>query len=309
MTLLGLLATAEAEAAKVDPAQLSAPDWPLVVLLLAAVGAWGWAAWQIRHGRPPVAHEERRLVPWRGFDVAIVFLTLIAAISLCQELILQVYRSIPTADGKVSDDVLAVLFVGQSITEVAVMLFTIGMMLWRWRARWADLGFDFRHLGYDLRIALIGFLFITGPVLVLYSMLQPKELHPLIEFAIRQPAQLELIGFCAVLVAPLVEEFFFRVILQGWLERVELALGQGGRLLPTLPTGLLPIVISSFLFAAVHGGQGPAPVPLFFLALVLGYRYRQTHRLLPSLVVHAMFNGITFLALWWAVHSGELAGG
>ena len=71
---------------------------------------------------------------------------------------------------------------------------------------------------------------------------------------------------------------------------------------------MLPIVISSFLFAAMHGGQWPAPVPLFFLALVLGYLYHQTHRLLPSLVVHALLNGSTFLTLWWAVHSGELAG-
>lgn len=34
------------------------------------------------------------------------------------------------------------------------------------------------------------------------------------------------------------------------------------------------------------------PVPLFFLAIVLGFLYQRTHRLLPSLVLHAYFNAI-----------------
>ena len=34
----------------------------------------------------------------------------------------------------------------------------------------------------------------------------------------------------------------------------------------------------------------PDPVPLFFLALVLGTLYRRTHRIAPSLVLHMAFN-------------------
>jgi membrane protease YdiL (CAAX protease family) len=58
-----------------------------------------------------------------------------------------------------------------------------------------------------------------------------------------------------------------------------------------------PIAASALIFATMHAGQGPAPVPLFVLALGLGYVYRQTHSVLPSIVVHALLNGTTMAAL------------
>jgi len=65
-----------------------------------------------------------------------------------------------------------------------------------------------------------------------------------------------------------------------------------------LPAGVAPVLISSMLFALAHLGDGPAPIPLFFLALVLGYLYRQTHRLWPSVVVHVSLNACSMAALW-----------
>ncbi|MGY8770803.1 MAG: CPBP family intramembrane glutamic endopeptidase [Pirellulales bacterium] len=53
----------------------------------------------------------------------------------------------------------------------------------------------------------------------------------------------------------------------------------------------IPIFISSFLFAAMHIGQGPAPIPLFFLAIVLGYLYQRTRRMTACLTVHFLLNG------------------
>ncbi len=55
--------------------------------------------------------------------------------------------------------------------------------------------------------------------------------------------------------------------------------------------GFLPILVSSSLFAALHVSHGPDWIPLFFLALGLGYLYRQTNRLLPGMVVHFLLNG------------------
>jgi membrane protease YdiL (CAAX protease family) len=40
------------------------------------------------------------------------------------------------------------------------------------------------------------------------------------------------------------------------------------------------------------------PVPLFLLALALGYIYHRTHRLLPVFVLHALFNAFAFVSLW-----------
>jgi membrane protease YdiL (CAAX protease family) len=79
----------------------------------------------------------------------------------------------------------------------------------------------------------------------------------------RQPGTLLLCGFAAVLAAPLSEEFFFRLLLQGWLEAVEGRWRKRFRLLRRLTPGLLttclryifsalPMLLVSALFAAVH---------------------------------------------------------
>jgi membrane protease YdiL (CAAX protease family) len=73
-----------------------------------------------------------------------------------------------------------------------------------------------------------------------------------------------------------------------------------------LPYGWTPIIISSFLFAAAHFGYGPEPVPLFVLALVLGYVYQRTHRIIPCIVAHAAFNLISMIFLWRIVFLGPL---
>ncbi|MFG0290956.1 MAG: CPBP family intramembrane glutamic endopeptidase [Rhodopirellula sp. JB044] len=62
------------------------------------------------------------------------------------------------------------------------------------------------------------------------------------------------------------------------------------------PTAIWPIVVASILFAVMHWGQGLAPIPLFFLSLGLGYLYRQTGSLVPSIVVHFVLNGFTMSA-------------
>lgn len=65
-----------------------------------------------------------------------------------------------------------------------------------------------------------------------------------------------------------------------------------------LPPGTWPILASSTLFALMHWQHGPDPIPLFVLALALGYLYRQTHRLLPSITVHVLLNSCSLLGLF-----------
>lgn len=63
-----------------------------------------------------------------------------------------------------------------------------------------------------------------------------------------------------------------------------------------IPNAIWPLVVASLLFALMHWGQGLAPIPLFFLSLGLGYLYRQTGSLIPSIVVHFVLNGFTMSA-------------
>jgi membrane protease YdiL (CAAX protease family) len=71
-----------------------------------------------------------------------------------------------------------------------------------------------------------------------------------------------------------------------------------------LPFGWLPIAISSALFGLAHYGYGPEPIPLFVLALFLGYVYHRTHRIVPCIVAHAAFNSVTVFMLWRMVFYG-----
>ncbi len=73
-----------------------------------------------------------------------------------------------------------------------------------------------------------------------------------------------------------------------------------------LPYGSFPIFISASLFGLAHFGYGPEPVPIFLLGLVLGYVYQRTHRIVPCIVAHALFNLFTMLVLWRMVYHPSL---
>jgi len=82
-----------------------------------------------------------------------------------------------------------------------------------------------------------------------------------------------MIMFCvvsAVVVAPIVEEFLFRVLLQGWLERVDRRLRP---MLPMLrrmvPWGVAPVVLSSVIFAMVHFRVASPPMNTRYLLLMM----------------------------------------
>jgi len=70
-----------------------------------------------------------------------------------------------------------------------------------------------------------------------------------------------------------------------------------------LPYGWVPILISSLLFSLAHLGHGFDPVPLFLLAIVLGYTYQRTHRIVPCIVTHMLFNLSTLIALGLQIYA------
>ena len=61
-----------------------------------------------------------------------------------------------------------------------------------------------------------------------------------------------------------------------------------------------PLPVSSTISrpAGRRSSIGPEPVSIFLLALILGYVYQRTHRIVPTMVAHSLFNLITMIALW-----------
>lgn len=208
--------------------------------------------------------------------------------------------------------------------------------------------------------------------------------HPLVDLltADPSPATWLLCIVVAVVVAPLVEEFMYRLVLQGWLEAEERRTRRWIPGLRRFAPGVIPVLIVSVLFALRHFRTADAPmepealkqrmlmhavssllafgaavlflrirsgatavdlgfvgkrffadvrlgllvfaavgapillvqnvmvkyvlpshvaadpIPLFFLAVVLGIVYYRTHRITPVIVVHLALNA-TSLGLAW----------
>ena len=82
-----------------------------------------------------------------------------------------------------------------------------------------------------------------------------------------------------VILAPLAEELLFRGMLQSMLRSYRVAAWPA-------------VAISSTLFVLAHWSVPHDVVPLLPLAVVLGYSYERCGRLVPSILIHSMFNAV-----------------
>ncbi len=69
--------------------------------------------------------------------------------------------------------------------------------------------------------------------------------------------------------------------------------------LAALPHGWTPILVTSLVFGLAHVGHGiPSVVSLVFLGIVFGYLYQRTHRIVPCIAAHMLFNAYSMTILW-----------
>lgn len=168
----------------------------------ACLVAWSVAAWRFWRGRPPIAFERRRQVPWGGLDVLLVF----------------------------------VFFVLSSLAMAVAVNFLLG----------PDAGKP-----------------VAGA--------DAETLHVIVQlFRDGNAWTILLCVVSAVCVAPVVEEFLFRVLLQGSLERLDRRLRPKVlNLRRILPWGVGPVLISSFIFAMVHFRVATPPMNREYLLLMM----------------------------------------
>ena len=137
--------------------------------------------------------------------------------------------------------------------------------------------------------AVAGWLMVT-PVVMLTGWLlvklvgDPGGSNPLLELVLgsRDPLALALLAFTAVVMAPVFEELIFR-----------------GALLPVLADrlGAMPaVVLSALLFGLAHISIGEL-APLTVLGIGLALLRLSSGRLLPCVLMHALWNAITFVNL------------
>jgi membrane protease YdiL (CAAX protease family) len=289
----------------------------VAVMAALSVVAWSVVARRVWCQQPIVPLAPRRGVPWRFADLLMIAAFYVLAQFAFVQIGALVAKSTAgiedldiwqdSAEGATSAMKLTVV----SAANIATNLVTIAFaLLWIFAYRnvtWADLGWRPDIVRNDVRLGVMTFAAIAAPIYGLQAYLSQfvNQQHPLIEVLSRERTPLLMIlgGVSAVAVAPFAEELFFRVLLQGWLESAGAA-SVGPAEHSTEPIEPTPrrtaILATSLIFALLHLGHGAAPIPLFFLALALGYLYQRTHRLLPSVTVHFLLNACSYAMLLFA---------
>lgn len=267
----------------------------VVLLGLGIASAIAWVRILIKHGWQLdglLPQRPRKLPFWNAGDALVMFGLMLIFTAVVQAAFYYAGLIPKSPERNPNAEIWASVTAGGAAMAV--------MLLWM-RVRCED---AMTQLGMPLDLPDIkrGFqasLLILPPVLLISAGVSQlvEYQHPVLDILKQTDSPFRMLGifWCTAVVTPLVEEFLFRVLLIGGLER----LADGGR--STLnetawrPTTVWPIVISSFIFAIMHFGQGAAPVPLFFLALALGYLYRQTGSITLPLIVHMTLNAMTLI--------------
>jgi len=195
-----------------------------VVALCATLSLLTWLRWVVRlwRGEPLVPAERHRRVPWRGMDLAVVVAFYIAAQSVC------VGAAFAWTNARDENplETTTVAFQAETATTPAE----------------------------SPAIAPTPTPSTGAPI----ATEGPDTSHPIVQL-LRQRhnrGTLLLVLLAGVLVAPLFEEFLFRVLVQGWLASRERILARTFSLVRDLPPGALAITITSFVFALLHARSG-----------------------------------------------------
>lgn len=184
--------------------------------------------------------------------------------------------------GAPSEDDLILMMKGDLKTKVTIMPMLFASILFGAKSvtQLHRLGFHLDGFLGQIRDGVKGFIASAFPVVLLLlassSLRTEEKIHPLLKL-LQEAGWGEitmLVFLSAAIVAPLLEELLFRVILQNSLAEF-------------LPAWVA-IGISSILFALVHGF--PDAIPLLAFAVILGtvYHYRRSY--LTVVLIHMLFN-------------------
>ena len=261
-----------------DP--FSLPTLLMSGLLLASVGLWVATALRWKRGRnwfPAVDAADVR-PHW----IAIGLGTLQVALSLNAAFVMRTHDPKQIGLGDVQSACLMQAFMWLALATPLL----------------ADPDSNSTRLGFrrsdwvgQVRDGAIGFLLFFWPVMALSKLTETwrpaGSQHPFLRLLASDPSleTLAWIVFTAAVVAPLVEELLYRVILQTSIETI-------------LPRRVA-LVVTAVLFAAVH--RFPDGIALIPLALVLGAMFQRCRSYLSVVVAHALFNGTNLFLVWLSV--------
>lgn len=263
--------------------------FPLLLLGVALLLRQLWLAWR---GRLPLAP------PWLGprLDLTDVVLLIAGGFVLLGEVLMPQLLQVPLVALLGALPVSAALRQGLQVLLLYLLVMAVPLLILvtMLRGRGSPpaggwLQWHWRPLNGALARALTTLLMALPAVALsgwLIERLWPDAggSNPLLDLVLTSADPLALVcfGLTATVLAPLFEEILFR-----------------GTLLPVLAQrwgGVVAVLVSAAVFALAHLSLSEG-LPLFLLGIGLGWLRWRSGRLAPSVLMHALWNGLTLLNL------------
>lgn len=250
--------------------------------------------------KTPVSKSNIPSVPWNPWWAAIFIVVLYYFSKFFGVIVISIYPwlkhwSLAQANDWISTSIMA-QFTYVLIVE-AVMLGSIYIFLKKFKSNFNLIGLRkprWRDLGLGLLLAPLYYgLFVAAVAIVsrIFHSLDINQAQNIGFNGVHNIAQLAVTFISLVVLAPLVEEIMVRGFLYSSFRKA----------MPKVAA----MLVTSLIFAAAHlpegGAAGPlyiAAVDTFILSLVLVYLREKTGSLWASITLHALKNGVAFLALY-----------
>ncbi len=234
----------------------------------ASLAVWIFILWKASRGRPVLALQPQEPVSWPSLPVGATFLVAYTLPLLLVGLVApgDMLRGVQARCG-------ALVIQG---------LVVVGLLSRAGPLRKEDFGCESLRWRGDLLAGVAGFFASLIPVFVVAAALKnagwrgPDDKHQFFKILDSDSGNtiLAWIALSVVVAAPLAEELMYRVLLLGWTK--------------SQITPWKAILFSAAVFTLAHGEHDW--LPLFPLALILGYVYHKRHSYLAVVVLHALFN-------------------
>ena len=290
------------------------------LLFLGCFAMWVHAILRYRRRMDVIVVESRSEPAWCFADIVIFLSVLLLFEWTGAQLIRLAGLTLNDSLSELPPRGRVLFLLADSCSKLLTVVISLAIVHLRSGYSLAELGITTHRLTYDLRLGGRLFLLVAPLALLvqLVTTIFHESSHPLVDVLQQKPdaAFVAMGTFSAVIAAPIAEEYAFRGLLQGLLERFGVGKFEGsdpilGVSLETPPPAaaapaqessttepqrhfqppLWPIGVSSVLFALVHYNHGPDWIALIVFALGLGYATRCTGRLLPAITAHMLLNG------------------
>ncbi|MGO8685628.1 MAG: lysostaphin resistance A-like protein [Candidatus Dormibacteria bacterium] len=230
-----------------------------------------------------------RPVPWDWTDVALFFALFLTGLVVVDGILeappLVSFGSALLGGASAQEKTAAGSLFLETVFYLLGIVVILGLVLIRRRARVGDLGWRMPRLGWialAVPAAAAAYLLITG-IGDLTQMLFPAAQNGQVPEVQGEYGHFVGLAIPAVsVVAPIVEETFFRGFVYGWMRRHL-----------NVPAAA---ILSGCFFALVHF-QPVIFVPLAVLGAGLALLYEYSGSLLPGMIVHGLFNLVEILQI------------